>query len=197
MHRNVHNKNVLTWNEAGTCVDKLAKKLKKTWKLKQAVKAESLLCVCVKWWTVEDNLNPLLQPLKSQFKSTISRCPGGKPLNNPLVHTLFFPFQLPSVSVCQCLSVCPYSVTLPLCPPPLSCLLKKGPFTKKRHNMLFCLLCSWNDAISTSSCCHSCFFVYVWVVNSLHANFQNFFKSLFHFVSGKSHFKNQYKNYIY
>lgn len=60
-----------------------------------------------------------------------SRCPGGKPLKNiPLVHTIFF-F---SASICLCLSVSlclSHSATLPLCPPPLSCLLWKGPFTKK------------------------------------------------------------------
>lgn len=90
------------------------------------------------------------------------------------------------------------SLSVPLChSPPLSSSSQlsvvERPFHKKRHNILFCLLRSWNDAISTSSC-HSHVFVFVQVVTILHANFQNFFKSLFHFVSGKSHFKYQDKN---
>lgn len=151
----MHNKNVLTWNEAGTCVDKLAKK----WNDGQ----EKTTYI----------YNPLLQLLKSQFKSTISRCPGGKPLKNiPLVHTIFFLFSFHlSLSVSVSLSV-------PLChSPPLSSssLLSvvERPFHKKRQNILFCLLRSWNDAISTSSCCYSHVFVFVQVATVLHANFQN------------------------
>lgn len=44
------------------------------------------------------------------------------------------PFFFFSASICLCLSVSlclSHSATLPLCPPPLSCLLWKGPFTKK------------------------------------------------------------------
>lgn len=70
------------------------------------------------------------------------------------------------------------SLSVPLChSPPLSSssLLSvvERPFHKKRQNILFCLLRSWNDAISTSSCCYSHVFVFVQVATVLHANFQN------------------------
>lgn len=159
---------MLAWSEAGTCEDKLAKK----WMMDSRRRLKYLIhcCSCL---DLSLNQQSLVVREENPLRTFLSCIPF-----------LFF-----SASICLCLSV---SLCLSHSPPLSSSSqlsVVERPFHKKRHNVLFCLLRSWNDAISTSSCCHSCVFVFVQV-------FQNFFKSLFHFVSGKSHFKYQDKNYL-